>query len=132
MQKILIIEDDHRIVLALTVRLEREGYEVMFERDARVGVQRAIQGRLKPDLILLDVMLPGGNGMEVAQTLRDNPTTADVPVVFITASREPGLKERAAALEAAGFFEKPYDSSQLLRTVKDILRRDPAVEVCAM
>ena len=131
MQKILIIEDDQNILLALTVRLEHAGYEVMFEQTVPGAIRRIKQGKLTPDLVLLDIMLPGGTGLDVAEQLRSERTTREVPIVVITASRAPNLRERAEHLAASAFFEKPYDSSSLMKAVRDLLSRDPAIEIFA-
>jgi two-component system cell cycle response regulator len=71
----------------------------------------------QPDLVLLDISLPGGNGLMVAERLQNGAMTAGIPVIVLTASRQPGLRANALALGAVAFFEKPYDAHQLLAAI---------------
>ena len=113
-KKILIIEDDRKIAMALALRLKTAGYETTLAHDALAGVNLAL--RLQPDLVLLDISLPAGNGFQVAERMRSlQPDPA--PIIFLTASRQPGLRERAEDL-GAGFFEKPYEHRDLLAAVE--------------
>ena len=118
-KQILVVEDDVAVSQALTVRLEAAGYDVSQAYDSTYGVSKAVNET--PDLILLDLMMPAGGGIWVAERLNENPETSDVPVVFLTASREAGLRDRAHALGGAAYFEKPYDSTELLDTVDGLL-----------
>ena len=111
MKKILIMEDDSRIALALAIRLERAGYEVHTAPNGFEGLQSVLQGR--PDLIVMDIWMPVGLGFSVAQRLQSF-GLAGIPVIYITASKLKGLKEAAAALGGVAFFEKPYDPLALL------------------
>ena len=126
MKKILIIEDDRKTALALAVRLKAEGYATWIAADSIRGMQLA--RRHQPDLILLDVLLPGGNGFDLAEKLKLCPETRDIPVVFLTATRERLLFDRVVRLGAAGLMQKPYDAAELLALVKwnlDRARRSP-------
>jgi DNA-binding response OmpR family regulator len=116
MKHVLIIEDDVRITAALRVRFESQGYEVTTAPDAVVGLDLAV--RRRPDLILLDISLPGGNGLALAQQLRSLPDTRKTPFIFVTASKDPALRRKAMELRAAGLFEKPYDAEELLDTAR--------------
>jgi CheY-like chemotaxis protein len=122
-KKVLVVEDDPKIQLSLRVRLKAEGYGVLTAEDATLGVSNAVRER--PDLIVLDIMIPGGGGLWVAKCLRTVPETKNIPVVFITASREPGLRERAELLGPAAYFEKPYDAAALMNTINDTLYSFP-------
>jgi len=115
---ILIIEDDVKTARALAIRLEAAGYEVLTAPDGVEGVRRALDHR--PDLIISDIWLPVGIGFSVAQRLQ-RAGLGNIPLVFITASRLPGLKQAAAKLGAAAYFEKPYDAEALLRTIVRVL-----------
>jgi len=125
MKKILIVDDDEKIALALAVRLRATGYEALIARDGNKGLELA---RTKqPDLILLDIGLPLmdiwmplGVGYSVARRLKGI-GCGSIPVIFITASRQSGLREAAQKTGAAGFFEKPYDSDQLLAAIAQSL-----------
>jgi len=115
---ILIVEDDVKIAKALAVRLEAAGYQVLTAPDGVEGVRRAFDHR--PDLIISDIWLPVGIGFSLAQRLK-RAGLGHIPVVFITASRLPGLREAATQLGAAGYFEKPYDPEALLRAITQVL-----------
>ena len=119
MRKILIVEDDKSIVMALTVRLRAAGYAVIVAFDAIMAVSMALKQH--PDLVLLDISMPGGNGFMVAERLQNSSITAGVPMLFRTASKQPGLREKAEALGAAGFFEKPYEAHELLDAIAKAL-----------
>lgn len=113
--RVLVIEDDRKINLALRIRLKAEGYEVLQAYDGRSGVAMAATQR--PDVIVLDVRLPKDDGFVVAEKINQISTTSGTPIVFLTASRERGLKDRARLLGAAAFLEKPYDARELLDAV---------------
>ena len=115
MKTILIVEDDRRIALALSIRLEAHGYRVVEAHDA-VDAVIAAQGE-RPDVVVLDINLPGGNGLMVARRLMEDPATTDTPVIFITASRQARLRERAAELSAVAFLEKPFSAADLLDAI---------------
>jgi DNA-binding response OmpR family regulator len=114
-KKILIVEDDEKIALALALRLKAAGYQTSTAADALNGVASA--EKLRPDLVLLDISMPAGDGFTVAERMR-NVSEAPPPIIFLTASKQPGLRERARKLGAAGFFEKPYEADDLLAAVR--------------
>jgi two-component system KDP operon response regulator KdpE len=115
MKLVLVVEDDSRIASALSIRLKSEGYETVLAPDAYAGMQRAALH--PPDLLLMDISLPGGDGFTVAERIRHG-QTKPTPVIFITASKRPGLVDRAVELGAEGFFEKPFLTDQLMTAVK--------------
>src|SRR5204862_506103 len=106
MKKVLIIEDDPTVASALNVRITSAGYGTVLAADAISAVSTALATR--PDLILVDINMPAGNGFWVVERIHAL-IPGRLPVVFITASKEPGLAERAFAMGASGFIEKPYD-----------------------
>jgi len=118
MRKILIVEDDAKIAAALRIRLESSGYEVVTAGDGFTGLKMAVLH--KPDLILLDIMMPVGMGFSVAERLKDL-RLGHIPLIFITASKRAGLRRTAQKLGAVGFFEKPYDAEELLAAIYLIL-----------
>ena len=121
MKKILIVEDDQKIALALQVRLKANRYAVSVASDA---IQGANLGRtLKPDLILLDISMPGGNGFELAETFHKMPETKGTSIIFITASKSPELLQKVIKLGATGLFEKPFDTEKLLYSIERELNR---------
>src|SRR5947207_13869733 len=123
MNKILIVEDDKKIVAALTTRLKAAGYEVLTAVNGLEGLKLAVTS--KPDLIIMDVWMPGGVGLLIAERLKAL-GLADVPVIFLTASHKSELWELAKQVEPAGFFEKPYDPKQLLAAIRCALAEGPS------
>jgi DNA-binding response OmpR family regulator len=125
MKKILIVEDDPNISRALSIRLKSSGYEVKVAADALSAVEIAL--KITPDLVLLDISLPAGDGFTVAERIQSLLPTA-TPLIFLTASKQPGLRERASKLGAAAFFQKPYDAANLLEAIKLAIAGVPATE----
>jgi DNA-binding response OmpR family regulator len=121
MKKILIVEDDQKIALALQVRLKANRYAVSVASDA---IQGANLGRtVKPDLILLDISMPGGDGFQLAETFHHMLETSATPIIFITASKSPELLQKVMDLGAVGLFEKPFDTEKLLYSIERELKR---------
>ena len=116
MKTILIIEDDPRTSLALAVRLKAQGYSTWTASDSIKGMRLAIRAR--PDLIILDIGLPGGNGFDLAETLRHKSETSGIPIIFLTGSKDPALRQKVMDLGAAGLLEKPYDPEELLLMIE--------------
>jgi DNA-binding response OmpR family regulator len=116
MHKILIIEDDHKLALALSVRLKAHGYSTWHAADAINGLNKAVHHQ--PDLILLDISLPAGNGLAVAKHLRTLPETRKTPIVFATASHDPNLRQKAVKAGAIGLLRKPFEPEALLAVVE--------------
>ncbi len=119
MSKILIVEDDRRIATALAIRLKTAGYEVVAAYDAVLAVTMAV--KQQPDLILLDISMPGGNGFTIAERVQTLVPTVGTPIIFLTASKQPGLREQAMQLGAVGLFEKPYEAAELLEAIQEAL-----------
>jgi DNA-binding response OmpR family regulator len=121
MKTILIVEDDQKIALALQVRLKANRYAVSVASDA---IEGASLGRaVKPDLILMDISMPGGNGFQLAETFHHMLETKGTPIIFITASKSPELLQKVMDLGAIGLFEKPFDTEKLLYSIDRELNR---------
>jgi|SRR5690349_4114572 len=115
MKRILIVEDDRDNAAVLGMRLRNEGYEVAVAYDAVSGLNTATHDR--PHLVLLDISMPGGGGLLVAERLRNMVGTVATPIIFVTGTKDPVLRSKAVALGAAGYLEKPYEPRQLLAAV---------------
>jgi DNA-binding response OmpR family regulator len=120
MSKILVIDDLPENVFLLQDRLEREGYEVITSYDGKSGIEKAIKEI--PDLILLDVMMPDLNGIEVCKVLVLNPITLNIPIILVTAKS--GAEDTKEGLEAGAFdyIKKPIDRVELLARVHSALK----------
>ena len=118
--KILLVDDNPQNLELLQAYLEDLGCEVISAVD---GVQ-ALEAvsRDNPDLILLDIMMPRMSGFEVCRRLKENESTADIPVVMVTALNELGDIERAVAAGTDDFLSKPINKLELLTRVKSLLR----------
>src|ERR671939_848417 len=109
--KILVVEDDQDIRQLLHLQLTGDGHETAFARDAATAVSVARKER--PDLILLDLGLPAGDGFVVMERLRAIPELEMIPIIVITA-RDPYEAEKAVAMGARSFFHKPFEAAELL------------------
>lgn len=119
MSKILIIEDNIDLASLAKDLLVRHGYKVLVCYD---GVQgREVVLKEKPDLILLDLMLPGGGGFYVLERLKLSSLTKYLPIVVMTASKDKEHRRKAEELGVDAFIEKPYENQQLLSIIKGFL-----------
>lgn len=116
MKTVLLVEDDPNISLAYGVRLKAMGYTVHTAKDAVSAVSQV--NKHHPDVVLLDISLPAGDGFIVAERIKNLTSAAATPIIFITASNKPGLRERALALGAVGFLNKPFDATQLANAIE--------------
>ena len=128
-KKILIVDDERDIVKALMIRLQGAGYDVVAAFDGAQGIFMA--HKEKPDLIILDIRMPAGDGFSVAQRLRRSTHTFTIPVIFLTGSPEASAEEKARALGARFYIKKPYDPEELLDAIKRALETDsePALDL---
>lgn len=117
---VLIIDDEPAARESLEALLTAEGYQLEFAVDGLQGLERAIE--LYPDIILLDVMMPGIDGFEVCRCLREDPILAEVPVVMITALDDQASRLRGIDAGADDFISKPFDKSELRARVRAICR----------
>jgi CheY-like chemotaxis protein len=118
-EKILVIEDDADIRTLLKQRLESEGYVVAFAWDAVTALTAA--RKAEPDLIILDLGLPGGDGWVVMERLQTLAPFAMIPIVVVSAQPAAPHAERALAAGARAFIEKPFDAADLLAVVREAL-----------
>lgn len=120
-KKILIIEDEKDIQDLLKLYLAREGYEVQSSNDGHSGLQRISKGSF--DLLLLDLMLPQMDGLEVCRILKSNPQTAHLPVIMITAKAEESDRIVGLEMGADDYITKPFSPREVVARVKAIFRR---------
>jgi len=123
-KKILIIEDDHEMRLALQIRLEANNYEVLLAEDGVSGVAKARTHM--PDLILLDLGLPAGDGFVVLERLQNMLALACIPVVVVSGRDRASNLERAHMAGAAAFLQKPVKNAELLLTIARLLNVEHA------
>lgn len=109
--KVLLVEDDKKLALALGMRLKSNGHSVTSAPDAITAMSNAVT--FQPDVVVIDINLPGGDGFMVAERLMSSTETNSIPYIFMTASKKEELKQKALRLGAIGFLEKPFYSSQL-------------------
>jgi CheY-like chemotaxis protein len=119
MAKILIVDDDKLIVSALSIRLRAENHQIVVAYDGPTAVEQAKSQ--SPDLIVMDINLPFWNGLKAVKQIHEATGIVRTPIIFLTASKVPALREQAMALGAIGFLEKPYDSSQLVTLVRQAI-----------
>lgn len=120
-QRILIIEDEPDIIEVLKYNLEKNHFSVASAASGEAGLKAA--GELLPDLVLLDLMLPGIDGLEVCRRLRDDQRTRDIPVVMLTAKGTESDVVVGLTLGADDYIVKPFNTSELMARIKAVLRR---------
>jgi two-component system phosphate regulon response regulator PhoB len=121
--RVLVVEDEPDIAALIDYQLTREGFHVATTGDGKKALEEV--GRDLPDLIVLDRMLPGMSGDEVLERLRGEAVTASVPVLMLTARREPEDRIEGLELGADDYLTKPFSPRELVLRVQAILRRMP-------
>jgi DNA-binding response OmpR family regulator len=122
-QTVLIADDERALAQAIATTLDLEGLRTVVTYD---GEQALVLARaLQPDLILLDVIMPGRSGIEVCATLKTDPTTASIPVIFITAKTGPADRMVGIAAGADEYLTKPFSPTRLIALVKEVLTGRP-------
>jgi CheY-like chemotaxis protein len=116
--KVLAVDDDPVIQRLLQVNLEMEGYEVATASDGEEALERARS--FKPDVILLDIMMPKKDGWQVCAELKNDPALEHVPVVFLSARAQDADIQRGTELGVAAYVTKPFDPIDLLELVADL------------
>jgi two-component system cell cycle response regulator len=119
MKTVLLVDDDNVFLLAIGVRLKGLGYTVCTSKDA-VSAISAVR-KNNPDVIVLDVSLPAGDGFLVAERLQKLPVAAATPIIIVTASENPELPERAMKAGAVAFLKKPFDAATLVDAIESAL-----------
>jgi phosphate regulon transcriptional regulator PhoB len=120
-ETILIVEDEKDIIKMLEYNLEKEGFKTLSARNGEDALDAAYRDR--PDLILLDLMLPGMDGLEVCKTLKNDTKTASIPVIMLTAKSQESDKIVGLELGADDYMTKPFSPRELIARIKAVLRR---------
>ncbi len=118
-KKILFIEDEPDQIMMISLRLKKNGYEVISAMNGEEGLKKAVEE--KPDLILADVIMPGIDGFEVCRRLRANPLTAHIPIISTTAAGADDIDYQCRQAGANDCVRKPYASSDLLTKIQRLL-----------
>lgn len=121
MAKILIVDDEQDIVDLVSYNLEKEGFKTVKAYDGETAL-RLVKTQ-KPDLLILDLMLPRMNGLDVCRAIRRNPETANVPIIMLTAKGDEVDKIIGLEIGADDYMTKPFSIKELIARVRSILRR---------
>ncbi len=116
-KKVLVVDDEEDFAKALKIRLKANGYDVILAHDSIQAIMAANQE--KPDLIILDILIPGEDGFSISERLKQVKETRSIPILFLTGV--PGGQRRAYQSGASGYMMKPYEPEALLETVSKVL-----------
>lgn len=111
-KKVLLVEDNEKLSLALKLRLDAMGYCPLVA--GTVAAAMSLMVTRKPELSMIDINLPDGNGFALARHIRNNPNTPKIPMIFISASRNPEYREQATLYSSTPLLEKPFNSERLI------------------
>ena len=120
-EKILIVEDEKDIIKMLEYNLKKEGFRILSVQDGEDALDSANKER--PDLIILDLMLPGMDGLEVCRNLKGDTKTASIPLIMLTAKSQESDKVVGLELGADDYMTKPFSPRELIARIKAVLRR---------
>jgi len=123
MTRVLVVDDAQDIRELVTFKLEQAGFEVLCEADGEAGLAAAIEGR--PDVVVLDWMMPKLTGLEVCQQLRDEEATAAISVILLTSRAQEADVQRGFAAGADDYIVKPFSPRELVSRVQAVLARTP-------
>ena len=127
-KKILVVDDEMDMRFYVTALLESNGYQALAMRDGKTGLQQAREDR--PDLIILDIMMPGDGGVKMYSRLKTDPALSDIPVIMLSAVAEPSFRHFLAMLntqnaqpvpDPAAYLEKPLDHARLLDSIRQTI-----------
>lgn len=121
MKKILIVEDEDQMVDLLTIRLEANGYEVITAGDGSAGLEKA--QKEKPDLMILDLMLPKMDGYKVCGLLKRDARYAKIPIIMFTAKAQEEDRDLGREVGVDAYLTKPFEPEVLLAKIEELLRK---------
>ena len=119
-KRILVVDDEEDVLKTVTYRLKSNGYEVLSALDGKDGLDKARQE--KPDLIILDLMLPKINGYKVCRLLKFDDEYSKIPIILFTARAEETDKKLGVEVKADAYITKPFDFPVLLEKIKELLK----------
>lgn len=118
MPKILIVDDDVTITDLMKMLVSMEGHQPTTVNDSTKAIE--VADSIRPDLITLDLMMPGLTGFEVCELLHNDPKFTNIPVMIISAKDDPASKEKAFAVGAREYLTKPFGVDDLIKKIKDL------------
>ncbi len=121
MPRVLVVDDDPQVLKLLRVNFELEGYDVLTATNGEEALE--LVGRDSPDAVVCDVMMPGIDGLEVVRRLRAQPDTAGLPLVVVSAKAQRADVSYGLELGADAYVTKPFDPSELLSVVAELLAK---------
>lgn len=122
-KRILVVEDEESLLKLESILFTSKGYSVTGVRDGISALEEIARSR--PDLVVLDVMLPGMDGFEVCRTLKEDPLTSSLPVLMLTAKKSSTDLERGRTAGADAYLTKPFKSVKVLEVIEGLLRARP-------
>lgn len=122
--KILVVEDEESLLKLESILLTSKGYQVTGVRDGLAALEEI--ARKRPDLVVLDVMLPGMDGFQVCRAIKDDEATRSIPVIMLTAKKSAQDLERGKEAGADAYLTKPFKSARVLEVIEDLIgAREP-------
>jgi DNA-binding response OmpR family regulator len=118
-KKVMIVDDEPNILLSVEFLMQREGHEVVTARDGQEAIE--LLAAAKPDLMILDVMMPRKNGFEVCNEVRADPGFADMPILMLTAKGREAEIKKGESLGADAYITKPFSTHELVAKVQALL-----------
>jgi len=121
-KKVLIVDDEPNIVLSVEFLMQREGHEVVTAGDGQEAMD--VLAAARPDLMILDVMMPRKNGFEVCAEVRTDPEMSGMPILMLTAKGREAEMKKGLSLGADAYITKPFSTHDLVTKVNELLNRD--------
>ena len=118
--RILVCDDDPVILRLIEVNLDLEGFDVVTANRGEDAIAKA--AKMKPNLILLDLMMPEMSGWELAERLQNQEASANIPIVFLSARTQDDDRRRGEELGVAGYITKPFDPADLVATIRKLMQ----------
>jgi twitching motility two-component system response regulator PilG len=121
--RILVVEDEESLLKLESILFASKGYAVTGVRDGKSALQSIAEDR--PDLVVLDIMLPDLDGFEICRSIKDNPETSYLPVIMLTAKKSSQDMERGRLAGADAYITKPFKSAKVLQVIEGLLGQSP-------